>query len=377
MLTCSLPLVFVYFFALCLGPYSSTMPRKTRAHRTPSTSSESPPRSELFRNDKSREVYEKLNCKRKIWAECSVMLDEVDRAIKANLESRGWLSLLEVDHPPPTILIREFFSNLSCHVYDSNTLFRSWIRGVEFTITPWIVADALGVSVIREPIYPYEESPLLDDVMSYITGSSIQWGSDPRITSAELTETAYLFFRIARYSLWPIFHFHTIPLERCVFLYAFVSGASISFPHLFLHSLNEVHRSSVVAHALIHPIFFHRILLFLGLADFPAGESVHVLAPIGVTFLRQRAAHLRVGPTRPRGLSSGVVPSSPSSTSADSAEASGVAAADGDVPPSTTSDDSDIRCTLDHVLTVQAAHGQILVDMLDEIHGLRVELAQF
>ena len=134
---------FYLFFALCLGPYPSTMPRKTRAHRTPSTSRESPSRSELFRNDKSREVYEKLNCKRKIWAECSVMLDEVDRAIKANLENRGWLSLLEIDHPPPTILIREFFSNLSCQVYDSNTLLRSWIQGV-------------GVQVVREPVYPYD-----------------------------------------------------------------------------------------------------------------------------------------------------------------------------------------------------------------------------
>ena len=102
------------------------------------------------------------------------MLYEVDPAIRANLESRGWLSLLEVDHPPPTAMIREFFSNLSCHVYDSNTLVRSWIRGVKFTITSQIMADALGVLVVREPVYPYEESPPLDDVMSYITGSSIQ-----------------------------------------------------------------------------------------------------------------------------------------------------------------------------------------------------------
>ena len=141
------------------------MPRKTRAHRTSSTSFESPSRSELFRNDKSREVYDKLNCKRKIWAEHSVVLDEVDLAIRANLESRGWLSLLEIDHPPPTVLIREFFSNLSCHVYDSNTLVRSWIRGVEFTITHRVVADALGVPVVREPDYPYEKSPPLDDVL--------------------------------------------------------------------------------------------------------------------------------------------------------------------------------------------------------------------
>ena len=68
-----------------------------------------------------------------------------------------------------------------------------------------------------------------------------------------------------------------------MFLYAFVSGASISFPHLFLRSLNEVHRSFVVGHALIHPIFIHRILLFLGLDGFLSSEPMHVVAPIGAT----------------------------------------------------------------------------------------------
>ena len=149
------------------------MPRKTRANKTPSLSSVSPSRSQLFKNDCCRKAFEKLNCKRKIWAEHFVVLDEVDPAIRANLESRGWLSLLEIDHPPPTALIREFFSNLSCHIYDFNTLVRSWIQGVEFTITPRVVVDALGVPVVREPDYPYAESPPLDVVMSYITGSSI------------------------------------------------------------------------------------------------------------------------------------------------------------------------------------------------------------
>ena len=93
---------------------------------------------------------------------------------KANSESRGWLSLLEIDHPPPTALIREFFLNLSYHVYDSNTLVRSWIRGVEFTITPRVVVEAIGVPVVRELVYPYDETPPLDVIMSYITGSSIQ-----------------------------------------------------------------------------------------------------------------------------------------------------------------------------------------------------------
>ena len=161
-----------------------------------------------------------------------------------------------------------------------------------------------------------------------------------------------------------------------MFLYAFASGASINFPHLFLRSLNEVHRSFAVGHALIHLIFIHRIMLYLGLDGFPSGEPVHVIAPIGATFLRQRATQLRVPPSRPRGASSSGVPPSPSSIGVDAAETSGVAA-DADVPPPTASDDSDIRRTLDHVLTVQAAQGQILVDVLDEIRALSAELAQF
>ena len=143
-----------------------------------------------------------------------------------------------------------------------------------------------------------------------------------------------------------------------MFLYAFFFGASISFPHLFLRSLNEVHRSSAVGHALIHPIFIHKILLYLGLDGFPSGEPVHVIAPIGATFLRQRATQLRVAPSRPRGASSSGVPPPPSSIGIAAAETSGAAAEtsgtaiDADVPPPTASDDSDIRRTLDHVLTV-------------------------
>ena len=111
------------------------------------------------------------------------MLDEVDPAIRANFESRGWLSLLEVDHPPLTALIKEFFSKLSCHIYDSNTLVKSWIRGVEFTIIPRVVADALGVPVVREPVYPYKESPplitLCHTSLGLLTSGVLILGSRP------------------------------------------------------------------------------------------------------------------------------------------------------------------------------------------------------
>ena len=44
------------------------------------------------------------------------------------------------------------------------------------------------------------------------------------------------------------------------------------------------------------------------------------------------------------------------------------------VPPPSTLDDSDIRRVLETVMTVQAAHGQLLVDMLDELRSLRADL---
>ena len=146
------------------------------------------------------------------------------------------------------------------------------------------------------------------------------------------------------------------------------------FSHLFLRSLNEVHRIFAIGHALIYSISIHRILLFLGLADFPSSEPVHVVGPLGATFLCQRAAHLRADPSVSRGASSSSVPPPPSSTGA--AETSGAVAAT-DVPPPTTLDDFDIQRTLDHVLTIQAAQGQVLVDILDEIRGLRADLARF
>ena len=78
---------------------------------------------------------------------------------------------------------------------------------------------------------------------------------------------------------------------------------------------------------------------------------------LGATFLQQRAAHLRADPSISRGASSSSVPPPPSSTSA--AETFGAGAGAGaaatNVSPPTNSDDSDIRRTLDHILTVQAA----------------------
>ena len=73
---------------------------------------------------------------------------------------------------------------------------------------------------------------------------------------------------------------------------------------------------------------------------------------------------MRASSKRPRVEPSSVAPPPPSSTGDTMAEefVDPVAA---NVPPPFTLDDSDIRHMLETIMTIQAAHGQLLVDMLD------------
>ena len=195
--------VFFLWFLLCLSfPTLGIMVRKTRANKKTTFTSTLAFKSDRFRFEKNQETYEKLNIFRFVWAERKVILDELDLEIRRNFECKGWLPLLDIDYPPSATLIKEFYSNLSVHSDDSNIQYvMSLIKGDEYTITPTVVASALGVPLVRQPVYPYDETPPLDNIMSYLTGTSIQWGIDPRITSHELTEIHYLFFWISCHSI--------------------------------------------------------------------------------------------------------------------------------------------------------------------------------
>ena len=54
-----------------------------------------------------------------------------------------------------------------------------------------------------------------------------------------------------------------------------------------------MHRSSAKSYGLFFLVFIQRILLDLGLDDFLVSEPVHIIAPIGATFLRQMATQLK------------------------------------------------------------------------------------
>ena len=231
----------------------------------------------------------------KIWPEREINLDELPLAVHRNLQCRNWLSLCKDLQPPPIALIREFYSNLEIRSDDDLGI---WIRGRYFVITKNDISNALNVPRVRTPTYPYSKHPPISDVMTLLCGRSMTLGFDPRINSSDLTELNYILFRIACHNIFPVSHVHTIPIERCLFLYALVTDASICFPSLFYQTLVGAHRSKSKKHGLFFPVFIYRVLRYVGLENVPPLELIHITAPIGATFLKQQNAQKRnVGPS--------------------------------------------------------------------------------
>ena len=294
------------------------------------------------------------------------------------------MSLCKDLQPPPVALIREFYSNLLIRSDDN---LGTWIQGQSFVITKNDVSNVLNVPCVRTPTYLYSKRPPISDVMTLLCKRSMTWGSNPRINSSELTELNYIFFRIACHNIFPISHVHTIPIERCFFLYALVTDASICFPSLFYQTLVGVHRSKSKKHGLFFPVFIYRDLDYVGLENFPSLKLIHITAPIGATFLKQQTAQKRnVGPSvgsskRPRVQSTArddhaeQSPVDPTAAVADIGD-DGVhahsTATEPTVPPPLS-----LRAMMETFMTTQAAHGQLLDGLIAEVAALRADFSEY
>ena len=79
--------------------------------------------------------------------------------------------------------------------------------------------------------------------MSLLCGCPISWGTEPRINSCEFTKLNSLYLRISCHNIYPISHVHTVPIDRCAFLYAFVTNGSMCFPSMFIQTIVDITRS--------------------------------------------------------------------------------------------------------------------------------------
>ena len=336
---------------------------------------------------KNEQTFETLIKHRHILEERQIDLHELHPSVNENLQSRHWLSLCTNIQPPPANLIREFYLNLSMHEDLSGHKVGSSIRGVPFTITRERVSKALDVPIICTPTYPYSRSPRVDDVMDILCGRSVTRGSNRSISSSELTELNYILFRIACHNIFSISHIHTIPVDRCFFLYALITNTSICFPSFFIETIVEVHRSKYKRHGLFFPVLIYRVLKYLGLKNFPSQELIHIQAPIGAKFLKQQSAQKKfvdpnVGPSKKRRVRSTTrdIPNEdmhggPTVAIAkdgdDKVDVDTAAIAHTSPPPPS------LHAMMETIITTQTAHGQLLHGLLAEVAALRVDLVAY
>ena len=144
---------------------------------------------------------------------------------------------------------------------------------------------------------------------------------------------------------------YTLFLLRDVHFCTLLSLILLSvFLLFFISSLVEVYRSSAKSHGLFFLVFIHRILLHLGLEDFPASELVHIIAPIGATFFQQRATQMKASSKRPRVESSTGASRPP--TFGEPIVEEFVDPTVAVEPPTSSSSDDSILSMLDTVMTV-------------------------
>ena len=149
-------LVFPFFKSLEMDP-KVRKKFKTKAKKTKTTTPLEFDTSR-FKEPKFKETFKTMTKYRLISTERQVILDDLDPTICRNFESRSWLPICEVSHPPPAALIREFYSNLFIHSDDSDGHYLStWIKGEEYDITGEVVADAHKVPIVRNPTYSYSD----------------------------------------------------------------------------------------------------------------------------------------------------------------------------------------------------------------------------
>ena len=133
--------------------------RKSASSRNPlhsgaSSSSDPTPSSIKFHDKDAQKHLSKKFSRRGVHSECQVILaDFIDTDLPDVIHSRGWEKLCDVSVTCPSMLIKEFYSNI--HGLDSSVpLFHTHVQDTRIVVTPELVSDVLCVLRVEHPDHP-------------------------------------------------------------------------------------------------------------------------------------------------------------------------------------------------------------------------------
>ena len=161
----------------------------------------------------------------------------------------------------------------------------------------------------------------------------------------------------------------------------------LCFPSLFIQTIVDIYKSKSKAQKLFFPVYIYKVLNFLGISNFPPLELVHIIAPIGVIFLRQRQAQMKSAEPstgtskRPRGEASTAALASGDIPTAKEVHVDPIATmdpfSDDDVVDPTVTSPLSLYAMMKSFMTTQAAHGELIDELLTEVSTLRADFAKY
>ena len=136
-----------------MAPKRKSTPSQNPLHFRASSSSNPTPSHIRFCDEDARKDFSEKFSRRGVHSERRVILvDFADIDLPDVIHSWGWESLCDVPITCPSMLIREFYSNM--HGIDSSVpLFHTRIQDTRIVVTPQLVTNVLHVLRVEHPDY--------------------------------------------------------------------------------------------------------------------------------------------------------------------------------------------------------------------------------
>ena len=160
------------------------------------------------------------------------MSDFSDTDLPTVIHSRGWESLCDVLVTCPSVLIKEFYSNM--HGLDSSVpLFDTGVQGTRIVVTLESVSDVLCVLRVEHPDYPSCERLRImskDKMISDFCECPADWGGRQFTPCSTFAKGPRFMNMMMTFVLHPLSHYNSITEPRAQFLLSFLEHFIIDFP---------------------------------------------------------------------------------------------------------------------------------------------------
>ena len=258
------------------------------------------PRS--FFNKTSEELYHNRFFSRPVLLERGAQLDKMTNVNCAVIFGlRHWNSIVAINKKDKAYdgLVRIFYANIHNIEKKQDLKFKSYVRGVLFTVTPDVISKILKV---RSPFientvtYPYKKlsnKPTNQVVATELYGRPFT-AEIKKFYQKYLTNNYRVLNRIVGCNINPKGHNSNFGVHRAHLLYAIGTGISIDLPRLIFNEIVSAFEFEDKRKSLPFPILISKIIKGYGVAIHPTDTYKSPMSPFGECTLKKSLGQTNV-----------------------------------------------------------------------------------